>query len=250
MPNWSFSYALALFRKEQESLEEDCKGASKSQSAIEALKDAILKFPYIPSLLLEKNKVNTTGRSFQMDWPSTLGRLQESPNANIEEYVAVQKIVNVFIDRSHKLWAGNGVVKLLHDACGSATRTLDNIELESKEKYEEPKVLQRYMKYDPVDFQDSFRHIPADANPLDPGLVNVALEFRPNGRRMLNRRRIGQMNGAQIDQEIDGGQELNTMLGTGRRGMTVIDPDEPLAQLFLQSLIPSVRVDGVPPAQR
>jgi hypothetical protein len=250
MPNWSFSYALALFRREQGNREDDCEDLSVSKSAINALEDAILKFPYIPSLLLEKNKVNTTGRSFQMDWPSTLGRLREFPNANIEEYAAVHKIVNVFVDRSYKLWAGDDVVKFIHDACASVIHTLDNTELESVQQYEEPKVLQRYMKYDPVDFQDSFRHIPADANPLDPGLVNVALEFRPNGRRMLNRRRMGPMDGADLGQENIGEQELRAMLGTGRGGMTVVDPDEPLAQLFLQTLMPSVRVDGVPPAQR
>ena len=45
--------------------------------ALGALKHAVHCYPLISKLLLEKNKVNVAGRSFQTDWPSVLSPLSE-----------------------------------------------------------------------------------------------------------------------------------------------------------------------------
>ena len=115
--------------------------------------------------------------------------------------------------------------------------------------------LLKYYEYDPCDFQDSFRRIPLDANPLDPSLMDAAMNYTANRRRFLrlnNRRHGGRGDDEGIDLEMLARQQM-ALLGAGRDGMDVIDPDLPLAELFLRSMMPWARVDGVegapPPPQ-
>ena len=100
-----------------------------------------------------------------------------------------------------------------------------------------------------MDFQDAFRRIPADANPLDPGLMDAALHYAPNRRRFLrmNRAQGGRGDDGGIDLDMVGRQQMQTLLGGGRNAMTVIDPDLPLFEVFWRSLLPWARVDGVAP---
>jgi hypothetical protein len=110
--------------------------------------------------------------------------------------------------------------------------------------------LEKYSAFDPMDFLDSFRRIPADANPLDPGLMDAALNYTPNRRRFL---RINRQHGArgENDQGLDLemlARQQRTMLGAGRNQMQIIDPDLPLMELFWRSMMPWARVEGVPPS--
>jgi hypothetical protein len=79
--------------------------------------------------------------------------------------------------------------------------------------------------------------------------LDAAMNYTPNRRRFLriNRRRGGRDDGEGIDMELLARQRPRTLLGTGRDGMQVIDPDLPLLELFWRSLLPWARVDGVSP---
>jgi len=304
MPNWSYSYAFALYRKslyvddevDDESEEDEngneadgenidsatnnndtAKKRSIKQQADDALAAALCRFPFIPRLLLEKNNVNvTTARSFQSDWPAVMGPLEELNYAC--NTTSVEKVASIFVERSYKLWSGDDVQKWLYEGCqrvikigtsaedakisgaavdadeGGSTRgpSLSS----SSDAYLPSPSLDRYLKVDPMDYQDSFRRIPVDVNPLDPGVRDAALNFTPNRRRFLRMNHMrqggrGGNNEGGIDIESIARQQqemLATLLGAGRDGMAVIDPDLPLAEVFWRSMMPWARVEGVPPA--
>jgi hypothetical protein len=48
-----------------------------------------------------------------------------------------------------------------------------------------------------------------------------------------------------VDFERQYDRTNSVMLGTGRSGMTVIDPGLPLVEVFWRSFLPWARVDGV-----
>ena len=118
MPNWRYSYALALYKLSLFASNDEDEDAMKVK-ATEALVSAIRCNPHIPQLLLDKNKVNITGRSFQTDWPSVLSPLRElNEDLTTQQSIlagslardyegAKRKVVSVFIERSYKLWCGD-----------------------------------------------------------------------------------------------------------------------------------------------
>ncbi len=247
MPNWRYSYALALYKLSFLVSDDDSDDGLKKAS--EALKVAITRYPLIPKLLLEKNKINTTGRSFQTDWPSVLSPLREfNEDLKIHEATIAgslandyqasnQKITKIFIDRSHKLWSGDDVVKWLYDCCVEVISADTQSNIQAIKCV--PLALLRYSTYDITDFEDSFPHIPAAANVLDPRFVDLALHVRHNARRLL---RMPQQQGGMLNEfNMEGQQaiqQIRTLLGTGRDGMEVIDPDLPIAEIFWRSLMP------------
>jgi len=253
MPNWSYSYALALYKlsfmmttyEEEEALK---------VKANEALKQSILSYPSIPKLLLEKNKINITGRSFQTDWSviiSPLREIHEDNEQNIMTFgslgkdlvTAKDKIISIFVERSHKLWSSDDVVKWLYDCCQEVVSSEKPKHIADDDSF----ALIRYGKINVDDFQDSFPNIPI-ANGLDPRLVDAAMNFRPNTRRMLRMPNQRGGEGIHFDETQRVRDEQNRVLfGTGRDGMDVIDPDLPFVEVFLRSLMPWNRVDGVPP---
>ena len=243
MPNWAFSYALALYRK----IHWDADGDDSKEiqrKAEEALDHALARFPFILRMLLEKNGVNLKVRSFQADWPSVIGPLDDMErNTN----AGVEKIASIFVERNFKLWSGDDVLKWMYGGCQRLVEK--NQEGQVSQEHTPSPALLRYTEFDPMDFQDSFRRIPADASPLDPGLMDAALHYTPNRRRFLrmNRAQGGRGDEGGIDLEMVGRQQPQTLLGTGRNGMDVIDPDLPLLEVFWRSLLPWARVDGVLP---
>ncbi len=262
MPNWSYSYAIALYRKSlyTDDYEEDDDGSNENikAKADEALRCAIRRFPSVIRHMLEKNNVNVTGRSFDKDWPTVLGPLAQLNYSS--NTASVEKIISIFIERNHKLWSGDDILKWMYSACKQVSEEAvaqKNLPEEVNATISPPSspspALDRYRVLDPMDFQDSFRRIPVDANPLDPGLMDAALNYTPNRRRFLrlNRRGGGGGRGGDdeggIDLESIGRQQLATLLGRGRDGMEVIDPDLPLAELLWRSMLPWARVEGVPP---
>lgn len=259
MPNWSYSYALALYKLSHLSSTDDEEEKLLGFRASEALKTAICSYPLIPKLLLEKNNINITGRSLQTDWPSVLSPLNElAEDQNTHERFrtgslrelasAKEKIISIFVERNHKLWSGDDVVKWLFGCCKEVVSD-DTIKIEVTNY---PIALMRYSTLKLEDFQDSFPHIPDNA--LDPRLVDAAMNVRPNARRMLRmpNQRGGEVEGFNLD-EIQGqraAQQMRTLLGRGRDGMQIIDNDLPFAEIFWRSLMPWNRVDGVPPGRQ
>ena len=160
-----------------------------------------------------------------------------------------KKIVSIFVERSHKLWNGDDVVKWLYEGCNEVVTSNKDSSIEVPKSAHI--ALMRYGKLKLEDFEDSFSNIPV-ANALDPRLVDVAMNVRPNARRML---RMPNQRGGEIGDGFDVGgvegqrnlQQMRTLFGTGRDGMAVIDPDLPIAEVFWRSMLPWARVDGIPP---
>ena len=271
LPNMAFSYALALFRLkdlDETGNEDEDDVPSFSDRADEALREALRKFPPVLELLLDKNEVNTTGRSFQMDWPSILPHFRsmteaassakpsasEASDADSLQHRAMATgagahVIKIFIQRSHKLWSGEDVLRWLYDACAAVMKGPkgegDGNGIPQVPASFHPALI-RYMRVDPADYEDAFTTLPADANPLDPALVAPALALDPNRRRLGRRMpRGGAMGGGDFE---DLQQQLLQMAGVagGADGMVMIDPDLPLAEVFWRSLMPWARVEGVP----
>jgi len=248
MPNWAYSYALAMYRKshfDEDQGDDESDGITLEEQADNALDHALSRYPFIVRLLLEKNGVNLKSRAFRTDWPSvidTLDLMNRNSNAGIE------KITSIFVERNFKLWSGDDVLKWLFRGCQRIVETKEVEKNTDDGGISSLEALEKYSVFDPMDFQDSFRRIPADVNPLDPGLMDAALNYTPNRRRFLrvNRQQGGRGNEQGLDLEMLARQQ-RTMLGTGRNGMDIIDPDLPMMELFWRSMLPWARVDGVPP---
>lgn len=93
--------------------------------------------------------------------------------------------------------------------------------------------------------------LPAEANPLDPALLALALVVNTNRRRILRRgNRIG-------NRHLDPLEVLENRVRAAQEGIVIggppihrINPDSPLLEVFWQSMLPWNRVDGVPPPGR
>ena len=267
LPNWAFSHALALYR------------LSRKEEADEALKTALKTFPMVLPKLLEMNKVDVQARSFQMDWPTMLPAFNHDLNAaNIEEVntqiearvarAAGEHLVRIFVERNHKLWKENDVVQWLYSCSEEVVKGTqpqlekegDTGEGESSTSTElAPKqltsmfspALARYAQCDPSDYEDRFRTFPPEAIALDPNLVGPALVHDHRRGRFL---RGGQARGGGMEREMmeevpaDLMDQLRNMLGmAGNDEVDLLDPDSPILQLYLQSLLPWAQVDGVRP---
>eukprot|EP00984_Skeletonema_dohrnii_P027137 scaffold16595_cov174-Skeletonema_dohrnii-CCMP3373.AAC.2 len=268
LPNWAFSYAMALHR------------LSRKEEADEALKTALETFPMVLPKLLEMNKVNVQARSFQMDWPTVLPAFNHDLNtANIDEVntqiearvarAAGEHLVRIFVERNHKLWKENDVVQWMY-SCSEKVVKGDEPQLEKEADAGEgamststelpPKqltskfspALVRYAQCDPSDYEDRFRTFPPEAIALDPNLVGPALVHDHRRGRFL---RGGQARGGggMMEREMmedvpaDLMEQLRGMLGMAGNEVDLLDPDSPILQLYLQSLLPWAQVEGVRP---
>jgi hypothetical protein len=194
LPNWSFSYALALFRihEKQQSDDEDTKN-----KADKAIQTALLRFPTVIGQLLSKNEVNTNLRSFQIDWPSvfeyvnklcTLFQNTTSDNTSkARSFRAYESIVLIFVQQSFNLWSSPVVTKWVYD---NLQLLKESIQGEIQMTPIAPAIL-RYARCDPRDFMDKFQTMPADANPLDPSVVALSLTIDTNRPRLLQRAHRG-----------------------------------------------------------
>lgn len=250
MPNWAYSYSLALYRL----------GKSKDDEAIceranEALQNAVRQFPAVVEQLLVKNELDMTGRSFRTDWATVLTKLRSialtPPSTGYDPIIhhattqAAQVITNVFVKRNFKQWSSNSIVTWLYDAC--AVVTAEESKVNSSLPIH-PSIL-RYALTDPADYDDQFRHLPPEANPLDPNLVAAALVVDPNRRRLF-RGGGGFARGVEneeFNQQLNGGILGGQGLMIGGRPTNNIDPDDPMLEIFLRSLLPWNHVDGIPP---
>ena len=267
MPNWAYAYALALNR------------LSRSDEADAALIDAMERFPQVLPKLLEMNKVNVQGRSFQQDWPKVLPAFNCDLNPPINDETiearvtraAGEHLVRIFVERNHKLWKEDDVLmwmykcseklvakvaepKLVNEDSameGSSSTATDDVP-SKKLKYTFSPALARYAQSDPSDYEDSFRTFPPEAIALDPNLVGPALVHDHRRGRFLRGGRGrggGMMNRDEMEAvPADLVEQLRGMLGmAGGADNELLDPDSPLLQLYLQALLPWNQVDGVRP---
>ena len=287
MPNWAYSYALALYHLEEQGeiaseedivndndgVRGDVDGDSDENgistparmSSKMALQDAIRKFPFMVERLLEKNDVNTTtARSFRTDWAITLPALRtkalesKPETTDLDELemrasctAVIDQITSVYCDRAYKLWSSSVVQTWLYGACRAVVEST-NDEIRPVGVAMFPALL-RYQRMDPQDYADRFRQLPPEANPLDPGLVAPALAVDPNRRRLL--RGGGGAAGRQAAQQemlaqFQRQQQQQNGIMIGGPPTHMIDPDSPMLEVFWRSMMPWNHVDGVPPPRR
>mmetsp|Transcript_17637 Transcript_17637/g.27007 ORF Transcript_17637/g.27007 Transcript_17637/m.27007 type:complete len:330 (+) Transcript_17637:343-1332(+) len=272
LPNWSFSYALALFRIQQQmqttaSSSSTTTGDERNkvdllEKANRALESALTRFPTVLEELLRKNDIELTGRSLSMDWPCVLPEFrlrcdcwnaykfsqpqqqQQQDAIPVDKFPtavrACNRIIEIFVQRNHKLWKNDHVLKWLYAACVEVVAQTKK----NDETFVPPPphpCLIRYIRCDPIDYADSFRTLPQDANPLDPALLAPAMAIDPNRRRFLQRRARGV--NPQNDDNDDG-------LYDWRQHYEALDPDMPMMELFWRSFMPWTRVEGMPPPRR
>jgi Transcriptional repressor TCF25 len=252
LPNWAYSYALALYRLGTSRGDENM-----DQRAIEALMEAVRRFPAVVEQLLVKNELDMTGRSFRTDWPIVLSKLRSvaltPPDKDYDPIMhhattqAAHVIAKIFVERNCKLWSSNSIVAWLYDASARVTAEEKNLKCSLSL---DPSIL-RYARSDPEDYEDRFRHLPQEANPLDPNLVAAALVVDPNRRRLF-RGGGGVARGGE-DEQFDPrnrGLLVGHELLIGGPPTHIVDPDDPLLEVFWRSLLPWNHVDGIPPPRR
>ncbi len=253
MPNWAFSYALALFRLDRSQPTE-----GSNEKADHALKQSLGKFPSVLEQLLVQNDINTSGRSFQRDWPAVLGFARErdqemrykltsaaaaDPVVRACTNQAHDLIVRIFVQQNFKLWSMDAVVQW-------AYRNLKELQENPDEVSPLQPAMMRYARCNTGDYEDKIQTMPADANPLDAGLVAHAMTIDTNRPRFMQRAARGQGEGGMLD-------ELQMMAGLNPNGIALagpptemIDPDWPILEVFWRSFLPWAHVDGVPPPRR
>ena len=245
LPNWAYSYALALFRLN------DCCPNEKSN---EALQNAIKRFPSILDLLLSENDVDITSRSCRLDWQAVMDytgtRANEIHGCAASD--AMDPLVRMATDKAYDLtsrvfaklnckhWASDGVMLWLHSALEKLTNSGEaNEDIQALSP-----ALIRYSRIDPADYETKFQLLPAEANPLDPTLVHYALVIDPNRRRFLRGQRGGRAELGQEDLLMGGGNAVRgALLGPPRHN---IDLDWPILEIFWRCLLPWNRIDEIP----
>ena len=243
MPNWKYSYALALYHVN-----------GTDQRTTVALQNAIRLFPSVLGLLLETVEVDTTGRSLLRDWMAVLDKLTdrhmhlrnshlggtEDGVARMSAVQACDNIIKTFVKLSGKVWGGDDVLQLLYD---NALEVVNSTELEESLPLLHPAVM-RYARLRSSAYETRIQQLPQEANFLDPGLVAQAMVIEPNRPRLLRRLQAGGQRGLDQLMRNDGARRrLGNVFAGG--SMTLIDPDLPLLELFWRSFIPWNHVEGV-----
>jgi hypothetical protein len=239
MPNWAFSYALALLRLHEDEGSEDSK-----IKADKAMQDAIHSFPLVVSMLLQANNVDVTGRSFRRDWPDMLGfdatralQLQKHwyeletmdtvslLNAN----QAVDLITNVFVKENAPLWGSDLVLDFMHDNLLAVKDCQDASSLPNPPSF----ALARYLTVDTSEYDRRIPQLPPEAVIVDPNLIEHALNVDTNRGRFL--RRMNRQNAN--DFGLEQGAQENAWLMQQQQQIfgppaNEIDPDWPLLEVF------------------
>ena len=279
LPNWSYSYALALFdlQKAMQCVETEMDGSTEvKMKADMAIQKAMSQYPSIIGYLLHNLKIDTTGRSFQRDWKTVLDHATAKARELIRHWYSVTTdtivlsatvkacdlISKIFVEQNAILYGDDDVLQWLYDnlvvlrekQSTAATAELATIPVPS------PAIL-RYANADPNDYSTTVQTLPPDANVIDNGLLAHAMIIDPRRPRYLRR------NQRQHDNRDDGGDEWDNIqydeLGNPflprqqQRAATyfgppseAIDPDWPMAEVFLRSILPWNYVDGLPPPRR
>jgi hypothetical protein len=251
LPNWAYSYALALYRTHEKN-----PSPESEANANDALTTAFKRFPSVLEDLLVRNEVDLTSRSLQTDWPSVIGfaraHKSELSNQIAKEFSAdpvlkarisqsFETVARIFVHQNFKLWSADHVLKWCFRNLESLKE--DGVDVESVPLVS-PAII-RYERSDTSDYVDRFQTMPADAVHLDPALVAHAQNIDPNRPRLVQR---GARGGHQQDDFAFGANQQG--LAFAGRPTQEIDPDLPLLEIFWRSALPWAHVEGVPPPPR
>ena len=242
IPNWAFSYALALFRVH----------GNDPQTANPAIQRALRGFPGVIGQMLQKLEVDTTGRSFRRDWSKVLDKATQRSKDLHHAYLAeddaitstaalqaVDFIVKVFLERLPGAWGNDDVLQWLYD----------NLCTVLEEPLKLPPLctaMMKYTRFKASHFETRVQQLPADANIIDPGLLAHAMVIDSNRPRLLRRQQQRQQEEAA--QAFAAAHPQGHVIGGPPTG--IVDPDWPIAEVFWRSLLPWNHVEGVPPPRR
>ena len=196
LPNWSFSYALALFNLYKSTSSE----AYSKERADNAIRTALCQFPSVIGQLLEKNDVDIKSRSLRTDWPTVIEFIDDlicqfqknlsnatKSDPAIRAYTsqAYDTIVRIFVQQNFKSWSSFAVMKWMYEnlvALKEETKIGEGLKVSPPSP-----AMMRYAKANPTDYEDKFQTMPAEANPFDPNIIALALNVDPNRRRLVQR---------------------------------------------------------------
>jgi hypothetical protein len=251
-PNWAFSYALALFHLYEDSVkndDDDDDTLEKSHAAaIMHLVQALSRFPMVlPKLLVAMEIVDQNGigqysfrsGSNSMDWSSVLPYFNGENNECAMRETGYH-LMDIFVKRCYRLWKEADIIQWVYDCAERVCRE----DLSTTNKKTQPScispALARYAQTDPSEYEDGFRHFPPETIGLNPQVLAPAMSaVEPRGLRRFFRR----------DQQPQ--NQLDTadiaILRHLLPEVEMLDPDSPLLQLYLQSLLPWAQVEGVQP---
>jgi hypothetical protein len=122
MPNWAYSYAVALYQMSLLVMDDPL---SWKDRANKALQQAMRAHPTVVGQLLAACEVDTTGRSFQRDWPTVLAQATDAaqrlrhahfaPCKSADETIvvtatlqAVDKVIDIYTKVAAKTWCQGG----------------------------------------------------------------------------------------------------------------------------------------------
>ena len=221
------------------------------QKARTAIVAAVRRFPSVLGQLLSED-VHFENKSFDADWRSIMGNITnlqgERCCSELDSITrsrtlqAYDLVAGIFAKQNSKLWCSEDTLLWLSRCLVGLTScdSLDPVLPLSP-------ALSRYIGIDPADYADKFETMPADANPLDPGLVALAVEIDPNRPRRMQLDRRGFVGRDEFGLNAVPQQRIEGLAGPPTQN---IDPDLPLLEVYWRSALPWNRVDGVPPPRR
>jgi hypothetical protein len=251
MPNWMFSYALACFRRYQETGQE-----VRRTQATEALRNAVLSFPQVIEQLLSSVGIDRNGQSCQYDWMTVLrttgkqawmirNELTRLENGEMSDDIdrSVTKIIEIFISLNSRIWACDRALHWVYttiQALNDADFSVASVPCVA---------LSRYRNFETSDYENKFTLLPNE-NLVDPGLLAQALIVETHRPRFF---RHAEEHGADLGtlQGDGNGRDLfearNVLAGPPTN---IIDPDLPFAEVFWRSFLPWNHVEGVQAPRR
>jgi len=255
MPNWAFSYALARKRLERrcppssQPCEENNKRNAELSTADDYLLCALRRFPSVLCLLLENNKDQLFCAN-NMDWSSINSQFQKLAGIILHNNRAMDHIIRIFILRSRELWYSKDVWVWLYECAlrvvNCECAAMNDEKGTDHNSTQQSSALDRYLSCDPEDYEDNFKRLPLDANPLDEALMAPALVVNMNQRRdnLIRFNRGNNNEPPQLDEQHRDLQQM--ILAQFGAQQVIIDPNDPMLSIFFRSILPWARVEGVP----
>lgn len=255
LPNWAYSYALALFL--MRSVEENGDLTDIKRRSDEAIQLALSRFPSVVGLLLQSLEVDTTGRSFKRDWITVLDFATARWRQLVRDWHAVSKdnvvlaatlqtcdlVIQIFVQQNAKQWGDDDILQWIYD----------NMKVLQSQVFDPPPppspAIMRYACADPADYDNKLQMLPPDANIINPGLLAHAMVVNPNRPRFLRpMQQRGDGDGGDLVLDANGNRvPQRHLLGPP---IHHVDPDWPMVEVFWRSFLPWNHVEGIPPPRR
>jgi Transcriptional repressor TCF25 len=268
LPNWAYSYALALFElhKAMQFVDSDDEiyiriEETKAKADI-AIQAAMYRYPSVVGCLLHKLEIDTSGRSFQRDWVTVLDHavvharelVRHWNTTSADPYIlsstiqSADLITKIFVEQSAKLYELDDVLQWMYDnlAILQAKETTTDMPIAPSA------AIMRYANADPADYASRIQTLPPDAIIIDNGLLAHAMTMDPRRPRYIrrNNRRDGRDDIDDIQYDELGNPFLPQRASYFGPPTEAIDPDWPMTEVFLRSILPWTYVEGLPPPRR